>query len=266
MTPPQGVTLKEPTVNWRNFGIAARLAQHSGVTTAMITSKGEPTLFPDQVSRYLEEFAKYNFPLLELQTNGIPFVEKLERYDDYLSRWYELGLTTIAISIVHYDAERNREIYLPYRKEYIDLPALIERLHRMGFSVRLATVMVDGYIDSSEEVERLIGFARSNKVEQLTLRPVNRPGESRDSDVSRWVGQNYLRDESRADVQHYLRANGAQVMKLVHGAVVYDVGGQNVCYTNSLTIDAGGEDLRQLIFFPDGHIRYDWQYAGAVIL
>ena len=56
------------------------------------------------------------------------------------------------------------------------------------------------------------------------------------------------------------------VMTLIHGAQVYDVQGQNVCLTDSLTIDAKSDDLRQLIFFPDGHLRYDWQYAGAILL
>ena len=33
-----------------------------------------------------------------------------------------------------------------------------------------------------------------------------------------------------------------------------------------LTIDPSADDIRQLIFFPDGHLRYDWQYAGALLL
>ena len=23
--------------------------------------------------------------------------------------------------------------------------------------------------------------------------------------------------------------------------------------------------IRQLIFFPDGHVRYDWKYPGAIV-
>ena len=71
MTPPQGVTLKTPAVNWRNFRIGAQFAKQYGVTTTMITGKGEPTLFPEQITKYLEELRCFNFPFLELQTNGI---------------------------------------------------------------------------------------------------------------------------------------------------------------------------------------------------
>jgi len=46
MTVENGMTLKEPKVNWRNFHKACMLAERSAVSTVMITGKGEPTLFP----------------------------------------------------------------------------------------------------------------------------------------------------------------------------------------------------------------------------
>ena len=51
-----------------------------------------------------------------------------------------------------------------------------------------------------------------------------------------------------------------------HQAEVYDVEGPNLCLPDSLTIEAGTENLRQLIFFPGGHLRYDWQHPGAILL
>jgi hypothetical protein len=55
-------------------------------------------------------------------------------------------------------------------------------------------------------------------------------------------------------------------LELSHGGVVYDVYGQNVCYTNALTTNKSSEDIRQIIFFPDGTISHDWKYTGAVLL
>jgi hypothetical protein len=46
---------------------------------------------------------------------------------------------------------------------------------------------------------------------------------------------------------------------------VYDVDGQNVCLSNCLSNDPQTGDLRNLIFFPDGHVRWDWQYQGAIL-
>jgi len=33
-----------------------------------------------------------------------------------------------------------------------------------------------------------------------------------------------------------------------------------------LTIQPKIRKKRQLIFYPDGHLRYDWQYQGAILL
>lgn len=266
MTPPWGVELEEPEVNWRNFHIAARLAKQSGTTTAMITGKGEPTLFPNQVGKYIQALREHDFPLIELQTNGILLQEKKDKYDEHVRKWYEAGLTLVAVSIVHYEPEKNRQVYLPYKKNYIDLPALIGHLHDVGLSVRLACIMADGYIDSAGELERLIEFARTNKVEQLTARPVNKPEESRNGEVEGWIAKNYLKKEQLEDIVSYITKEGKKLMSLPHGAVIFDVHGQNVCLTNSLTIGQEGEEMRQLIFFPDGHLRYDWRYEGAILL
>lgn len=95
MTPPHGMELKEPEVHWRNFKKACRLAQLSGVTTAMFTGKGEPTLFPNQITKYLEALQDYDFPFIELQTNGIRMYDRQDEFDRHLSRWYHLGLTTL---------------------------------------------------------------------------------------------------------------------------------------------------------------------------
>jgi molybdenum cofactor biosynthesis enzyme MoaA len=267
MTPPNGMELKEPGVNWRNFGLACQLAARCGVTTAMITGKGEPTLFPSQIDKYMDRLAEAgSFPLIEMQSNGIPIAERPEVYDPHLKHWYERGMTTIAVSIVHYAPEKNREIYLPYREHYIDLPGLVDRLHGHGLAVRLACIMARGYVDGRAELERLVAFAHEHKVEQLTVRPVNKPKTSRNLAVWDWSAEHALTDEQHEELASYFRDKGTQVMRLQHGGIVYDVGGQNVCLTDSLTLEPQSEEIRQLIFFPDGHLRYDWQYEGALLL
>ena len=266
MTESHELGAKQPEVDWRNFRKACQLAQRSGVTTAMLTGKGEPTLFPEQVTRYLEEMQPFGFPLVDLQSNGILLVEQEERYRPHLTAWYERGLSLVAISIVHYEPEKNREVYLPHRREYIDLPALIRLLHRHGLSVRLACVMASGFIDTVEEVDELIHFCRDLQVEHLTVRPLRRPEHSHDDEVASWSEAHALGQETERLIAVHLHRRGRELMRLMHGAVVYDVDGQNVCLTDCLTIDPSADDIRQLIFFPDGHLRYDWQYAGALLL
>jgi len=266
MTPPQGVALKEPVVNWRNFRKASFFAKQSGATTVLITSKGEPTLFPEQITKYLDALKEFDFPFIELQTNGILIAEQKERYLPFIKTWYDRGMTLIAISIVHYESEKNRQIYLPYKKEYIDLAVLIKNLHDIGFSVRLACVLADGFIDTPKKLNQLVLFAKQNNVEHLTIRPVNKPQKSRDNSVGVWVEKNYLKETNFEAIKAFLATRGVRILDRAHNVAVYDVDGQNVCLTNCLVNDPTEEELRQFIFFPDGHLRYDWQYAGAIVL
>ena len=48
--------------------------------------------------------------------------------------------------------------------------------------------------------------------------------------------------------------------------VVYDLDGQNVCLSNCLQPDRNLEEIRNLIFFPDGHLRHSWDLGGAILL
>lgn len=266
MTPPLGVELKEPEVHWRNFDVACRLAKQSGVTTAMFAGKGEPTLFPSQITKYLQAMKKYEFPLVEMQTNGILLYEKQGTYSKHLREWYELGMTLLAVSIVHYDPEKNRQVYLPYKRSYIDLPGLIRLIHECGLSVRLTCILANGFIDNREKLQNLIHFAKANKVEQLTVTPVNKPEKSENPEVWNWTNTHHLTSEQLEDIRDYIEKNGSHLLTLFHGARVYDVHGQNLCFNHCLSVHPSGEDMRNLIFFPDGHLRYYWQYPGAVLL
>lgn len=263
MTPPNGVKINGPKVKWRNFNIACRLARQCGVTTAMITGKGEPTVFPNQITKYLKALQKFDFPLVELQSNGILISKKHSRY---LSGWYKLGMTMIAISIVHYEAEKNRRIYVPHEKTYIDLPRLIQTIHEQGLSVRLSCIMANGFIDNRKKLQNLINFAKENGVEQLTVTPVGKPDNSVNKKAWNWVNKHHLTNRQLADITRYIEKNGFHLLTLFHGARVFDLNGQNICLNNCLSVHSGAEDMRNLIFFPDGHLRYYWQYSGAILL
>ena len=73
-------------------------------------------------------------------------------------------------------------------------------------------------------------------------------------------------EQASKEMEDYLVTNGTKLLELPHGAIVYDVNGQNVCFSNCLTRTDNPENIRQLIFFPDGHLRYDWEYKGAILL
>ena len=180
-----------------------------------------------------------------------------------LDRWYENGLNTICISIVHYDNEKNAEIYTP-GKEYPDLSETLSMLHEIGYTVRLSCVGVQGYIDDIESFQGLMNFAKENNVAQVSYCPMTNAGNSKNGKVSEWIEKHALK--FYFNIAEHVRVNGTLLMNLVHGAQVFDLDGQNICLKNCLTRDPEEDTIRQLIFFPDGKLTYDWEYEGARIL
>lgn len=265
MTPKNEVSdTKAPDIDEDSFWRACRLAELSGLDTARITSKGEPTIFPDQVTRYLELLQPWRFPFIEMQTNGILIARRKRVSDEHLITWRKMGLTHICISVVSTDAERNRLNYTPKEKQYIDLSKLIDDLHSFGFNVRLTLIMQRGDVDSAESLKQFLAFARAHHVEQVTALPVNKPTSSRDGALYDAAVKAALTPEQMHEIQAFA-ATGNLLNTLPWGAKIYDIGGQNFCLTSCLTTSPDANESRQLIFLPPGRITTDWQYEGAMI-
>lgn len=279
-TPMQGFNPDDEIINWRNFNIALNLAKMSGVTTVLLTGKGEPTLYPDQIINYLMKI-KGNIPFVELQTNGILLEEIIGKLPvtteksfteinlmaiDSLREWYGLGLTTVCISMVHYDSAKNRLVYQPNKETgYMNLDKVIENILSAGLMVRLSCVGLGGFIDSRDELDNLIEFAKAKGCKQLTYRPMHAVGNVH-NDVTEWISQHSISKERLADLQAFVESRGTEVLKLSHGATIYDVDGQNLCWTNAMENKKTEDDMRQIIFFPDGKISYRWDFEGAILL
>ena len=84
-----------------------------------------------------------------------------------------------------------------------------------------------------------------------------------------WILDNKLTDENKNDIKNYLETNGTKLLELERIGTIYDVNGQNVLFSLPLTKytrDTNPENLRNLIFFQDGHIRYEWEMEGGILL
>jgi MoaA/NifB/PqqE/SkfB family radical SAM enzyme len=126
MTPECSVDETE-SPNYRNFEISCQYAKDSRVSTVLMTGKGEPLLKKNKTEllSYLQIMYKYKFPFIEIQTNG---TEIMNISDIDLKQMYNLGVTTFIISCVHYDQDKNKEIY---NKDYPDLEKLVAFLHEI---------------------------------------------------------------------------------------------------------------------------------------
>ncbi|MBI2483390.1 radical SAM protein [Candidatus Uhrbacteria bacterium] len=263
---------KRGAIELVHFAKACQLARLAGTTTVLMTGKGEPTLYPEEISEYLRLLVRSQFPFIELQTNALDIgwlardgrakhAKSLERHT--LAGWRQSGLNTVAISVVGIDPELNRPVY---HDDYPDLATTIKFLHEIGFTVRLCVMMQQGSVDTPEALQRVIDFCRINLVEQLTVRPIRKPDHSEDRDVSTYVVERGITHDQELVIRTWVERQGRRLLSLMHGAIVYDVGGQNVCLSDCLTNDSSNGDIRTLIFYSDGRLTYDWQYEGAVLL
>jgi molybdenum cofactor biosynthesis enzyme MoaA len=265
-----GIADGEVTVG-RNFEKACRLAEIGGVTTILLTSKGEPTLYPNQIGIFLDRLDHWHFPFVELQTNGIQLYLERDGLDanHRLQTWHKSGLTTIIISVVHYDAAKNREIFTPDREQYIDLPLLIGKLHSIGFMVRLNVTMMSGYIDNEKKIDDFIKYSLANDVEQISIRPMRVPDKSENETIHEWAKQKALTNSWIGRIRKHFATEYAdrKLMSLAHGAEVFDIYGVSVCFTDCLTREPEQRnELRQIIYYPDGRVAYDWALKGAILL
>jgi len=258
MTPCSVNNFKE--INWRNFEIACDLAKMSKVNTVLLTGKGEPCLYPSHIMSCLLKLMPYNFPFVEVQTNGIELMK--DSFDTWLKQFYTHRLTHIAISIVHYEDSRNKKIFgVNYN---VNLPYLIKKLHSIGFTVRLTCISIKDYIDNAKDFGELVIYAKDMNVKQLTIRPVTTSEFSVNKEVLNWINSNPPRDFE--GIQKTVDVNGQLLLPLAHGANIYQYRRQNVCVSSALTRNPDSNEIRQLIYFPDGMLAYDWQYEGAVLL
>lgn len=257
-----------------NFEKACELARLAGTTTVLMTGKGEPTLYPDEVSEYLALLREQDFRgLIEIQTNALDIgwlvrdgkpkhAKGITR--ELLASWRASGLNTIAISAVSERPEHNAKVY---NEDYPDLVKTVAFLHDLGFTVRLCVMMQKGAVDTPERVADILAFCKTNGIEQLTIRPIRKPkAQTHDGDASGYVTEHGLDDAEIDTIRGWVEAHGERLLSLMHGAAVYDIGGQNCCLSDCLTVSASSDDVRTLIFYSDGRLTYDWQYEGAVIL
>ena len=252
--------LPKTEFKWKAFRKALNVAKSASVNTVLITGKGEPLLWPDEVGSVVYSSMSAGIPIVEIQTNGV-LIPKLK---EELELWYSDGLTTVCLSRVSMDDYVNSHVYSPKHPEMLwSNKDLVNLLHDIGLGVRISLVLTKEHFPLNRLEDRLdftIKYCKLLGVDQLTIRSVETPSKSDDL-----VTLDYADNNKVFNWQEYIQRKGTRLLRLSFGAEVYDVDGQNVCISNCLTIDEEPDTIRSLIYFPDGHLRYSWDYPGAII-
>ncbi len=252
---------KLPKIDEKKFMTACKVVQQArdGLVSVILTGKGEPLLYPKMITHYLN-LIHYQFPIIELQTNGI----RIREMQDTLRFWQDSGLNKVCISIASNCPTRSNTLMgiKALRYNYWDAVTLLKQ---MGFVVRLNCTMLKEGICSPANLDSLVSSTKDHGVDQLTLREVDMPHDA-SGDVFEYVKQQKPHGAA-IRLHHYLAMSGTTpLLTLPHGGIIYDYNGQNVCISNCLTETTDPNDIRQLIFFPDGRLSFSWQYPAARIL
>lgn len=246
----------------RKFEIAVRIVEQmrEGLLTVLLTGQGEPLLFPKQIARYLL-LLDDRFPRIELQTNGT----LVERNLDNLRRWMSDGLTLVCLSIAANSYVTSNAI-MGIKDASYNYWKTADMLQGIGLNVRLNCTMTKAGTYLPEDCENIINRANNAGILQTTFREVEMPTPCYNAMIGAWIGENKPEDAAK-NLHYYLALNGAvRLLELPHGGVVYDFKDQNVAIGNCLTSTTDPDDIRQVIFFPDGRVAYDWKYKGARLL
>ena len=208
-------------VRWDRFKTAMEIVKQAadGLISVKLTSTGEPLLFPSQILGYLDRLSGA-FPLIELQTNGLALSWLSP---GTLTVWSRMGLSLMCVSVAHHDPFRSTAIMRgPSDYNYWDS---VKRIQDAGLVCRVNCTMVKGGCDTEDEVDKLIQKCQREGVGQLTIRCVTKPAVTKARGPFDWVCAN---QSSLSDYELYdhLNQDGTELLRLPHGASVFEVVGQ----------------------------------------
>ncbi len=244
------------------FNIACRIVDQmkDGLLTVLLTGQGEPLLFPKQITRYID-CINFRFPIIELQTNGMLVEKNLDNFKN----WQDYGLTLVCISIASHHSRQSNQI-MGIKDDSYDYWNTAEMLQEIGLNVRLNCTMTKAGTHYPEDCEKIIFRAKNAGILQTTFREVEMPQSVACYKTAAWVTMNKPKGAT-SRLHHYLALNEAvKLFELPHGGIVYSYKDQNVAIGTCLTETTDPNDIRQLIWFPDGRLAYSWQYPAARLL
>jgi sulfatase maturation enzyme AslB (radical SAM superfamily) len=246
---------------YKNLEAAIKLSARYGGWSLSLTSSGEPTCCPEEVSKALVVYSKCAsqgayFPNVNLFTNGILFGDN-EFCDLWLPQWKNLGLNNIAISIHSVNNQRQAEAYGVEKYPHFSL--IKENIEKHGLGVRCTLLLRKGEIDNIKSYSSALGFLTKLGYNNITSWPVGNPDGSRNEFTPSIFGM--------CGIRYWLKLNATLCHGHVWGGGVYDLNGNIVRLTDYVTRHNPKKDfVRQLVVFQDGTVSYSWIREGALCM
>jgi sulfatase maturation enzyme AslB (radical SAM superfamily) len=246
----------------KNLEAAIKLSARYGGWSLSLTSSGEPTCSPKDVTTALGVYSKCAsqgayFPNVNLFSNGILLGDE-EFCKQWLPIWKDLGLGNVALSIHSTDNKKQAEAY--GLKSYPSFKHIRSNIERYGIGVR-ATLLLrkDEVCDAKTYEKSIIELTTTLGYRNITSWPVGNPDGTRNEYTPSRLGL--------WGIKRWLNIHA----KLCHGHVwgggVYDFNGNILRLTDYVTKhDPKKYFVRQLVVFQNGDVCYSWIKEGALCM
>lgn len=244
----------------RTLETAIKLCARYGGWSLSLTSSGEPSSDPESVTRALQVYDKCAkqgayLPNINLFTNGINFGNK-DFCDVYLPVWRSLGLTNVAISILH--PKHQAEAYNV--KSYPYISTIVDNIRTYGVGVRATLLLSKKYINSAKEYVNAINYlTQFCDVHNITSWSISNPDGTRNEFSPSRLGL--------LSIRNWLFWNAKFTHGHQWGGGVWEYNENILRLTDYVTKhDPTKNFVRQLVVFQDGSVYYSWIKDGAICM
>lgn len=145
-------------------------AYERGARALGITSAGEPTVVPDEVTKVLKLARKerLRFTTIKLYTNGIRIGEDWG-FQDVLAEWRDLGLTDVYLTVHSFGRKENARLF--GIKSYPSIPTVFGRICAEGLRLRVNLVLIKGRVDTAPKLRAFVKMATDLGADRVAAWP-----------------------------------------------------------------------------------------------
>lgn len=158
-----------------------------GARYLSISSSGEPTLSPLSVTKTLELLHEcrgegINFSPINLYSNGIRIGDDESFCDSYLSRWKNLGLSSVYITVHDVDEVENAKFYGV--ESYPSLDLILSRIHNTDLLMRANLVLSKRAVGTFDKFVSTVEYLRGIGVDSVSAWPIRNNKDEVDFNLS----------------------------------------------------------------------------------
>jgi len=232
------------------------VADNSGITSLLVTGKGEPFLNTDTIDLLLDVFGDYP---LEIQTNGH---QLLTWYNEDPDSFLDQCRLTGGINVFAVSLDRLKSLQT--------CRDMFRCLDQAGAVVRVTMNASSWLKDTS--FETLIDECLEAGVRQFSIRKLTIPHfvdnkMSKDyQKTSQWITDHADGTEYDQLIKEFKGGSYEKLRELNFGATIFDVRGVSFTHFDYCIQDSNsGEDIRSLIYQEDGHLYTSWNSRASII-